>query len=62
MAYIELHACSAFSFLDGCLLPEKLAKEAARLDYPALALVDLDGSYGAPRFYKACNKVVFALW
>ena len=51
--YIELHAASAFSFLDGASLPEALVKRAAALDYPALALLDRDGVYGAPRFHKA---------
>ncbi len=56
MPYVELHTCSAFSFLEGSLLPEVLVEEAARLDYPALALLDRDGVYGAPRFYKACKE------
>ncbi|MCZ6486509.1 MAG: PHP domain-containing protein, partial [Acidobacteria bacterium] len=56
MPYIELHTCSAFSFLEGSALPEELVKEAARLNYPALALLDRDGVYGAPRFYKACRE------
>ena len=37
-------------------MPEQLVNEAARLDYPALALLDRDGVYGAPRFYKASCK------
>lgn len=53
--YVELHSCSAFSFLSGASTPEELAEEAARLEYPALALVDRDGVYGAPRFYRACR-------
>ena len=51
--YIELHASSAFSFLDGASLPETLVDRAAELGYPALALLDRDGVYGAPRFHKA---------
>ena len=51
--YIELHTASAFSFLDGASLPETLVERAAALDYPALALLDRDGVYGAPRFHKA---------
>jgi len=54
--YIELHACSSFSFLEGSSSPEELAAEAARLGYSALALLDRDGLYGAPRFYKACRE------
>ena len=51
--YIELHAASAFSFLDGASLPETLVERAAELGYPALALLDRDGVYGVPRFHKA---------
>jgi len=54
--YVELHAASAFSFLDAASSPERLAEEAARLGYPALALIDADGVYGAPRFYKAATE------
>ena len=51
--YIELHAASAFSFLQGASLPEALVDRAAHLGYPALALLDRDGVYGLPRFHKA---------
>src|SRR5438477_6452099 len=51
--YVELHAASAFSFLQGASLPELLVDRAAELGYPALALLDRDGVYGAPRFHKA---------
>ena len=51
--YVELHASSAFSFLQGASLPEILIDRAAELGYPALALLDRDGVYGAPRFHKA---------
>ena len=55
-SYIELHASSAFSFLEGSSLPKQLVEEAARLGYSALALLDRDGVYGAPRFYKAARE------
>jgi error-prone DNA polymerase len=51
--YIELRARSAFSFLEGAAAPEDLVERAAELGYPALALGDRDGLYGAPRFYQA---------
>ena len=54
--YIELHAASAFSFLQGASLPETLVERAAVLGYPALALLDADGVYGAPRFHKAARQ------
>ncbi len=53
--YVELHAASAFSFLEGASTPEALVDRAAALGYPALALVDRDGVYGAPRFYSAAR-------
>ena len=53
--FVELHASSAFSFLEAASLPEALVERAAALGYPALALVDRDGVYGAPRFYKAAK-------
>jgi error-prone DNA polymerase len=54
--YIELHARSAFSFLEGASLPEELATRAAELNYPAMALLDRDGFYGSPRFHLAAKK------
>jgi error-prone DNA polymerase len=53
--YIELHTASAFSFLDGASLPVTLIERAAELGYPAVALLDRDGLYGAPQFYRAAK-------
>ncbi|MBM3751897.1 MAG: DNA polymerase III subunit alpha [Acidimicrobiia bacterium] len=53
--YFELHTASAFSFLAGASLPETLIARAAHLGYPALALLDRDGVYGAPQFYRAAR-------
>jgi error-prone DNA polymerase len=50
MSYIELHACSAFSFLRSGSFPEQLAETAAELEMPAMALLDRNGVYGAQRF------------
>lgn len=55
-AYVELHARSAFSFLEGASLPEDLAGRAAELEIPAIALLDRDGVYGAPRLHAAAKK------
>ncbi|MCX6539788.1 MAG: error-prone DNA polymerase [Acidobacteria bacterium] len=52
---IELHCSSAFSFLEAASLPETLVERAAALGYSALALIDRDGVYGAPRFHKAAR-------
>ncbi len=54
--YAELRAASAFSFLDGASLPEDLVERAVELELPAVALLDRNGVYGAPRFYQAARK------
>ncbi len=54
--YIELHARSAFSFLEGASLPEELAALCAEYQMPAMALLDRDGVYGSPRFHLAAQK------
>src|SRR6476620_8431953 len=48
MGYVELHAHSAYSFLDGASLPEELG-------YSALALTDHDGVYGSLEFAQAAK-------
>ncbi|MDT8342303.1 MAG: PHP domain-containing protein, partial [Longimicrobiales bacterium] len=48
--YVELHAHSGFSFLDGASHPEELLLRGAELGYPALALTDHDGLYGSMEF------------
>ncbi|MGC5629737.1 PHP domain-containing protein [Georgenia sp. Z1344] len=55
--YAELHAHSAFSFLDGANLPEDLAAEAARLGLEALALTDHDGLPGVVRLAEAARTL-----
>ncbi|HYJ89172.1 MAG TPA: PHP domain-containing protein, partial [Pyrinomonadaceae bacterium] len=54
--YIELHARSAFSFLEGASVPEELIAAAQVLEMPAMALLDRDGVYGSPRFHLAAVK------
>jgi error-prone DNA polymerase len=55
--YIELHARSAFSFLEGASLPEELVSRCTEHGMPAVALLDRDGVYGAPRLHLAAKKV-----
>ncbi|MCV7123249.1 error-prone DNA polymerase [Mycobacterium lacus] len=57
VAYAELHAHSAYSFLDGASTPEELVEEAARLGLRALALTDHNGLYGAVRFAEAAAEL-----
>ena len=54
--YVEFHARSAFSFLEGASLPEELVSVCSQLDIPAMALLDRNGVYGAPRFHMAAKK------
>ena len=56
MSYVELHACSAFSFLRGGSFPEQLAEVTAELKMPAMALLDRNGVYGAQRFSVAARE------
>ncbi|MGH9931304.1 MAG: DNA polymerase III subunit alpha [Pyrinomonadaceae bacterium] len=55
--YIELHARSAFSFLEGASVPEELIAAGQALELPAMALLDRDGVYGSPRFHLAAKKI-----
>src|SRR6267154_6260482 len=55
--YTELHARSGFSFLEGASVPEELAAACSAHGMPAMAVLDRDGVYGAPRFYLAATKI-----
>jgi len=55
VTYVELHAHSAYSFLDGASHPEELVLRAAELGYEALALTDHDGVYGSLEFAHAAK-------
>ncbi|HEY6069869.1 MAG TPA: PHP domain-containing protein, partial [Chthoniobacterales bacterium] len=56
MKFVELHTCSAFSFLRSGSFPEQLAEVAAELQMPAIALCDRNGVYGAQRFSVAARE------
>ena len=58
--YVELHAHTAFSFLDGASMPQELLGRAAELGYPALAITDHDGLHGAMEFAQAARAVGIA--
>jgi error-prone DNA polymerase len=51
-----LRTATSFSFLNGASLPEDLIYHAAQKDLPAIAVVDTNGVYGAPRFHSAAKK------
>jgi error-prone DNA polymerase len=54
--YIELHAASAFSFLEGASQPEDLVERAVELEMPAMALLDRNGFYGSARFHLTAQR------
>ncbi len=54
--YVELHAASAFSFLEAASQPEKLVERAFELDMPAMALLDRNGVYGSARFHTSAKR------
>ena len=55
--YIELHAASAFSFLEAGSQPEALMERAAELEMPAMAIADRNGVYGAARFHTSGKRI-----
>lgn len=54
--YVELHAHSGFSFLDGASHPEELVLRAKELGYRAMALTDHNGLYGSMEFARAARE------
>ena len=54
--YVELHAASAFSFLQAASLPEDLIERAVALEMPAMALLDHNGVYGSARFHTSAKR------
>ncbi len=54
--YVELHAASAFSFLEGSSQPEDLIERAMELEIPAVALLDRNGFYGSARMHTSAER------
>ena len=54
--FTHLHVHTEYSLLDGACRVEDLAKRAAELRLPALAVTDHGVLYGTIPFYKACRK------
>jgi error-prone DNA polymerase len=54
--YVELHAHSAYSFLDGASLPDELIARAAELGHSALAITDHDSLAGAMELAMAARE------
>jgi error-prone DNA polymerase len=55
--YVELHAHSAFSFLDGASLPDELVAAALGLGYEAMALTDHNGVSGSMEFAESARAL-----
>ena len=55
-SFVHLDVRSYFSIKEGAFSPEALARRAAELGMPSVALTDRDGLYGAARFVDACER------
>ncbi len=55
--FVHLDVRSCFSLKEGAFTPEQLARRAAELGMPVVAMTDRDGLYGAARFVRACQDV-----
>ena len=52
--YVPLRVFSCFTMLEGAIEPKAIAKHAAKLGFPAVALADRNGLYAAMAFGEAC--------
>jgi len=53
--YVPLRILSSFTMLEGAMEPKTIASRAAMLGFPAVALTDRNGLYGAMPFSDACT-------
>ena len=54
--FVELHACSAFSYLEGAATPEELVDRCAYWEQPAIGMMDRDCLSGIVRLHKQAGK------
>ena len=54
--YVPLRVFSSFTMLEGAIEPKLIAKHAAKLGFPAVALNDRNGLYAAMAFGEACQE------
>ena len=52
--YIPLRVFSSFTMLEGAMEPKTIADRAGKLGFPAIAITDRNGLYGAMPFSDAC--------
>jgi len=55
-SFVHLHVHTEFSLLDGMIRTADLAKKAAELGMPAVAMTDHGNLFGAIEFYQNCVK------
>ena len=55
LPYVPLRNFSSFTMLEGAIEPKSLAKQAAKLGCPAIAVTDRNGLYGVMPFGDACT-------
>ena len=56
LPYVPLRVFSSFTMLEGAIEPKAIAKQAAKLGFPAVALNDRNGLYAAMPFGEACME------
>ncbi|MDQ7248937.1 error-prone DNA polymerase [Dongia sedimenti] len=61
MAYVELSACTNFSFLEGASHAEELVEAAERVGHKAIAIADRNSLAGIARAHEACKTLNFRL-
>ncbi|NLI91897.1 MAG: DNA polymerase III subunit alpha [Peptococcaceae bacterium] len=54
--FTHLHVHTEYSLLDGAARISELARQAAEMDMPALAITDHGVMFGVIDFYKSCHK------
>src|SRR3954464_1508639 len=54
--YVPLRIFSSYTMLEGAIEPKAIAKQAKKLDFPAVALTDRNGLYAAMAFTEACRE------
>jgi DNA polymerase-3 subunit alpha len=53
--FVPLRVLSSYSMLEGAIDPKGIAKLAKERGFPAIAICDRNGLYGAPAFASACK-------
>jgi len=53
--FVPLRVFSSYSMLDGAIDPKAIAKLAKERGFPAIAMTDRNGLYGAMAFASACK-------